>query len=99
MPPAQTRKRGREIRARSGPGYTSFTSPLIFGEAMFPKNTVIVPEKIMVFWRELGRLYGATLPQSPPGVYSHRERYSAREGVIRGPMIHDLPENFQSRSG
>ncbi len=58
---------GQEIRARSGPGYTSFASPPVIGEAMFLKNAVILPELIMILRRELVRQYVAMLQRVLPG--------------------------------
>jgi hypothetical protein len=46
---------GEKIRARIGPGCTSFASPPHFDEAIDLKNTVIDPELIAILRRELMR--------------------------------------------
>jgi len=48
-----------KFRARKMPGFTSFASAPCGGEAMFPENTVILPEQNGILRRESGRQYGA----------------------------------------
>jgi len=83
---------GEEIRARIGPGCTSFASPPHFDEAMDRKNTVNVPELIVVLRRELVRQLVAAFCWHPAGTPRYWQRQVVRQGGVprsaAGPDIH-----------